>query len=131
MIDLGPGGQSIKGKIPESVGVACDDVDQEVVGAGDVKEPAYLGQPKHGGVKTVEHPAVVLSNLNGDQCLDTMGTYFLPDAEREALADKIGDVLYFKALRASKDGRNMMRRGIRTSFGGSAYDHTETSLGVE
>lgn len=53
--------------------------------------------------------------------LDTMATYFLPDEERETMADQIGDVLYFKALKASKDGRNMMRRGIRTRFGGSAY----------
>jgi len=53
--------------------------------------------------------------------LDTMAAYFLSDEERDAAAEKIGDVIYFKALRASKDGREMMRRGIRTRFGGSSY----------
>ena len=53
--------------------------------------------------------------------LDTMGAYFLPDDERDAAAEKIGDVIYYKALRASKDGREMMRRGIRTRFGGASY----------
>jgi len=53
--------------------------------------------------------------------LDTMAAYFLPDDERDAAAEKIGDVIYYKALRASKDGREMMRRGIRTRFGGASY----------
>ncbi len=53
--------------------------------------------------------------------LDTMGAYFLSDDEREEAAEKIGDVIYYKALRASKDGREMMRRGIRTRFGGVSY----------
>ena len=35
--------------------------------------------------------------------------------------EKIGDVIFYKALRASKDGREMMRRGIRTRFGGASY----------
>ncbi len=53
--------------------------------------------------------------------LDTMGAYFLSDDERDEAAEKIGDVIYYKALRASKDGREMMRRGIRTRFGGAPY----------
>ncbi|MEJ2188857.1 MAG: hypothetical protein P8Y93_05455 [Acidobacteriota bacterium] len=53
--------------------------------------------------------------------LDTMAAYFLSDEERDAAAEKIGDVIYYKALRASKDGREMMRRGIRTRFGGASY----------
>jgi len=53
--------------------------------------------------------------------LDTMGAYFLSDEERDEAAEKIGDVIYYKALRASKDGREMMRRGIRTRFGGVSY----------
>jgi hypothetical protein len=53
--------------------------------------------------------------------LDTMAAYFLGDEERDAAAEKIGDVIYYKALRASKDGREMMRRGIRTRFGGASY----------
>ena len=53
--------------------------------------------------------------------LDTMGAYFMPEEERATVADKIGDVIYYKALRASKDGREMIRRGIRTRFGGVSY----------
>jgi len=53
--------------------------------------------------------------------LDTMGAYFLSDDERDEAAEKIGDVIYYKALRASKDGREMMRRGIRTRFGKASY----------
>ena len=53
--------------------------------------------------------------------LDTMAAYFLSDEERDAAAEKIGDVIYYKALRASEDGRAMMRRGIRTRFGGASY----------
>ncbi|MBC8525904.1 MAG: hypothetical protein H8D22_03385, partial [Candidatus Cloacimonetes bacterium] len=53
--------------------------------------------------------------------MDTMETYFLPEDEREANAEKIGDVIFYKALRASKDGRDMMRKGIRVRFGGSSY----------
>ena len=53
--------------------------------------------------------------------LDTMEAYFMPEEDREKVADKIGDVIYYKSLRASKDGREMMRRGIPTRFGGASY----------
>ncbi len=53
--------------------------------------------------------------------LDTMGAYFMPEDERAAVADKIGDVIYYKGLRASNDGRAMMRRGIQTRFGAASY----------
>jgi len=53
--------------------------------------------------------------------LDTMDAYFMPEDERDLVADKIGDVIYYKSMRASKDGREMMRRGIRTRFGDASY----------
>ena len=53
--------------------------------------------------------------------LDTMEAYFMPEEDRAEVADKIGDVIYYKSLRASKDGREMMRRGIRTRFGDASY----------
>ena len=53
--------------------------------------------------------------------LDTMDAYFMPEDERAKVADAIGDVIYYKSLRASKDGREMIRRGIRTRFGGASY----------
>ncbi|MCD6177330.1 MAG: hypothetical protein J7K29_05795 [Candidatus Cloacimonetes bacterium] len=53
--------------------------------------------------------------------LDTMMAYFLPEDEREENAEKIGDVIYYKSLRASKDGKSFMKKGIKTIFGGSSY----------
>ena len=53
--------------------------------------------------------------------MDTMEAYFLPEDERNANAEKIGDVIFYKALQASKDGRNMMKKGIKVVFGGSSY----------
>jgi len=53
--------------------------------------------------------------------LDTMEAYFMPEDERAAVADKIGDVIYYKSLRASKDGRAMMKGGIPTRFGAASY----------
>ncbi|MGP8337067.1 MAG: hypothetical protein ACT6FC_02395 [Methanosarcinaceae archaeon] len=53
--------------------------------------------------------------------MDTMAAYFLPEDEREENAEKIGDVIYYKSLRASKDGKSFMKRGIKPIFGGSSY----------
>jgi hypothetical protein len=53
--------------------------------------------------------------------LDTMEAYFMPEEERARVAGPCGDVIYYKSLRASKDGREMIRRGIRTRFGGASY----------
>ena len=53
--------------------------------------------------------------------MDTMETYFLPEEERNANAEKIGDVIFYKALRATKDGIEMMKKGIKVVFGGSSY----------
>ncbi|MDP8204238.1 MAG: hypothetical protein P9L95_06890 [Candidatus Tenebribacter mawsonii] len=53
--------------------------------------------------------------------LDTMAAYFLSEDERDANAEKIGDVIYYKSLRASKDGKSFMKKGIKSIFGGSSY----------
>jgi len=53
--------------------------------------------------------------------MDTMEAYFLPEDEREANAEKIGDVIYYKSLRATKDGKEFMKKGIKTIFGGASY----------
>ena len=53
--------------------------------------------------------------------LDTMAAYFMPEDERRANADKIGDVIYYKALRATNDGKDMMKKGIRVVFGKGSY----------
>jgi len=53
--------------------------------------------------------------------MDTMEAYFLPEDERNANAEKIGDVIFYKALRATKDGKGLMKKGIKAVFGGSSY----------
>jgi len=53
--------------------------------------------------------------------MDTMEAYFLSDEDRNAAADKIGDVIYYKSLRATKDGMNLMKRGIKAMFAESCY----------
>ncbi len=53
--------------------------------------------------------------------LDTMAAYFLSEEERDENAEKIGDVIYYKSLQASKDGKSFMKKGIKPIFGGSSY----------
>ncbi len=53
--------------------------------------------------------------------MDTMEAYFLPDEERTAAAATIGDVIYYKSLRATRDGVDLMKRSIRTVFADSCY----------
>ncbi len=52
---------------------------------------------------------------------DTMEAYFLPEEDRIANAEKIGDVIYYKSLQASKDGKKMMKKGIKVRFGKESY----------
>jgi hypothetical protein len=52
---------------------------------------------------------------------DTMEAYFMPEDERKEKADKIGNVIYYKALRATKDGKDFMKKGIKAVFGKSSY----------
>ncbi len=52
---------------------------------------------------------------------DTMETYFLPDEERTAKAELIGDVVYHKCVRCDADAREIMRRGHETTFARIAY----------
>ncbi|MDA3953687.1 MAG: hypothetical protein PF485_08575 [Bacteroidales bacterium] len=53
--------------------------------------------------------------------MDTMAAYFLSDEERVAAADKIGDVIFYKSLQATRDGIEMMKRGIKPIFGKTSY----------
>jgi hypothetical protein len=55
--------------------------------------------------------------------LDTMATYFISEEEREAMGVQIGEVIFNKSLRASKDGREMMKKGIRAIFAESSQKH--------
>ncbi|MBN1327116.1 MAG: hypothetical protein JW996_04120, partial [Candidatus Cloacimonetes bacterium] len=53
--------------------------------------------------------------------MDTMEAYFMPETEREIHADKIGDVIFHKSLKATADGKEFMKKGIKTIFGESSY----------
>jgi len=53
--------------------------------------------------------------------MDTMAAYFLSEEERDENAAKIGNVIFYKALQASRDGISMMKKGIKPIFGGGSY----------
>jgi len=53
--------------------------------------------------------------------LDTMEAYFLQKEELEQQAEAIGDVIYYKCVRCTKDGMDYMKRGIRVNWGASSY----------
>ena len=53
--------------------------------------------------------------------MDTMEAYFLPEDERNANAEKIGEVIYYKSLKATTDGMDFMKKGIKTIFSKSSY----------
>ena len=53
--------------------------------------------------------------------MDTMAAYFLSDEERNEASEKIGDVIFFKSLQASRDGIEMMKRGIKPIFFNISY----------
>ncbi len=48
--------------------------------------------------------------------LDTMAAYFLPKEERLAQAEQIGDVIYYKSVRCSKDAKDIMKMGHKATF---------------
>ncbi len=53
--------------------------------------------------------------------LDTMAAYFLPKQERLDQAREIGDVIYYKCVRCSKDAEAIMEMGHQASFAGISY----------
>ncbi|MCK4301917.1 MAG: hypothetical protein KAW91_04050, partial [candidate division Zixibacteria bacterium] len=52
---------------------------------------------------------------------DTMEAYFLPDKERDEKAELIGDVVYHKCIRCTKDVEEIMRRGHAAKFARIAH----------
>jgi hypothetical protein len=52
---------------------------------------------------------------------DTMEAYFLPQEELDANTKNIGEVIFYKCRRASMDGKEMMKKGIKVVFGESSY----------
>ena len=53
--------------------------------------------------------------------MDTMEAYFLPKEDRLAHADQIGDVIYYKCVRCSKDAKDIMKMGHKTVFADISY----------
>jgi len=53
--------------------------------------------------------------------MDTMEAYFISKEELDQKSDIIGDVMYYKCLRCTKDAREFMKRGIRVKFGSSSF----------
>ena len=53
--------------------------------------------------------------------MDTMEAYFLSDADRDANAKTIGDVIYHKCVRCDLDAKEIMRRGHDARFARASY----------
>jgi hypothetical protein len=53
--------------------------------------------------------------------MDTMEAYFFSKDERLANAEQIGDVIYHKCVRCSKDAKDMMRMGHKATFANISY----------
>jgi len=52
--------------------------------------------------------------------MDTMEAYFISMEELDQKSNIIGDVMYYKCLRCTRDAREFMKRGIRVNFGKSS-----------
>jgi hypothetical protein len=61
--------------------------------------------------------------------MDTMEAYFLSDADRDANAKTIGDVIYHKCIRCDLDAKEIMRRGHDARFAKVAYKESEVPVG--
>jgi len=53
--------------------------------------------------------------------LDTMQAYFLPKEERLANTQQIGDVIYYKCVRCSKDAKDILKMGHQVLFAGISH----------
>ncbi len=53
--------------------------------------------------------------------MDTMEAYFLSKEDRLAAAEQIGDVIYYKCVRCSKDAKDIMRMGHKATFAKISY----------
>lgn len=53
--------------------------------------------------------------------MDTMAAYFLPKEERLENATAIGDVIYYKSVRCSKDAKDIMKMGHKAIFADISY----------
>ncbi|MCF7920432.1 MAG: hypothetical protein K9N06_11030 [Candidatus Cloacimonetes bacterium] len=54
--------------------------------------------------------------------MDTMAAYFMSEEDRDLNAEKIGDVIFYKSLKASQDGMDFMKKGIKPVFGCASYE---------
>lgn len=53
--------------------------------------------------------------------MDTMEAYFLAKEDRLAAAEQIGDVIYYKCVRCSKDAKDIMKMGHKATFAQISY----------
>jgi hypothetical protein len=53
--------------------------------------------------------------------MDTMEAYFLSKEDRLAHAQEIGDVIYYKCVRCSKDAKEIMKMGHKATFAEISY----------
>lgn len=72
-------------------------------------------------IKASENLTIKYESDGESREMDTMEAYFLSPSELKENASKIGDVLYYKALRCTKDAKEFMKMGARVNFARCVY----------
>ncbi len=67
-------------------------------------------------IKAHENLTIKYESDGEGRDMDTMEAYFLSPSELKENASKIGDVLYYKALRCTKDAKEFLKMGARVKF---------------
>lgn len=75
----------------------------------------------HKVLETGTHITIKYESDGTSRPLDTMEAYFLPKEERLVHGENIGDVIYYKCVRCSKDAMDIMRMGHRVVFAGISH----------
>ncbi len=72
-------------------------------------------------IKAGENLTIKYESDGESREMDTMEAYFLSPAELKENASKIGDVLYYKGLRCTKDAKKFMKMGAKVKFAKCIY----------
>ncbi len=67
-------------------------------------------------IKARENITIKYESDGEERDMDTMEAYFLSPSELKENASKIGNILYYKALRCTKDAKEFLKMGTRVKF---------------
>ncbi|MCK4527417.1 hypothetical protein KAW18_08600 [candidate division WOR-3 bacterium] len=76
-------------------------------------------------VKNGENITIKYESDGEKREMDTMGAYFLSPEELKENAETIGDVVYYKAIRCTRDAKELMKMGARARFARCVHGENE------